>query len=388
MRSPDPAAAARSFVAAGRDPIDIAAAARAPFVKICGVTDAAGILAAIRAGADAIGLNFAPGTPRALSIEEGAELATARPGRRHRRSTGAADRARDRRPARRPAAPRRRRRRPRRDPAQRRRARVGPGRPRSTRLEGAPGRPAATIPRRSSRCARTYLDAGAERILLDAAGGPHPGGTGVRIDADLAAAVAREVPVTLAGGLHAGNVAGAVLAIPAVGVDVASGTDAPRVDGQRPRKDPLRVALFTKRARDARRHRPNAPFGPTPVHAGLLEVDGAGRWGKERDFGGRYVPETLMAALEQLEAAYAAVRHDPRFWAELDDLLARYVGRPTPLYRADRLADGRAGEAALQAGRAGPEGRRRSRRSGCTSSARTSPTRAPTRSTTRWARRC
>ncbi len=45
-----------------------------------------------------------------------------------------------------------------------------------------------------------------------------------------------------------------------------------------------------------------------------------------------------MAALEQLESAYAAVRHDPRFWAELDDLLARYVGRPTPLYRADRLA--------------------------------------------------
>ena len=58
----------------------------------------------------------------------------------------------------------------------------------------------------------------------------------------------------------------------------------------------------------------------------------------ERDFGGRYVPETLVAALEQLEAAYDAVRHDPRFWAELDDLLVRYVGRPTPLYRADRLA--------------------------------------------------
>ena len=44
-----------------------------------------------------------------------------------------------------------------------------------------------------------------------------------------------------------------------------------------------------------------SPFGPTPVHAGLLDADGAGRWGMERDFGGRYVPETLMAALEQLE---------------------------------------------------------------------------------------
>ena len=75
MRSADPRAAARAFVAAGRDPVDVTAAARAPFVKICGVTDEAGILAAVRAGADAIGLNFAPGTPRALSIEEGVALA-------------------------------------------------------------------------------------------------------------------------------------------------------------------------------------------------------------------------------------------------------------------------------------------------------------------------
>ena len=75
MRSADPAASARAFVAAGRNPVDLAAAARMPGVKICGVTDAAGVLAANRAGADAIGLNFAPGTPRVLSIEEGVELA-------------------------------------------------------------------------------------------------------------------------------------------------------------------------------------------------------------------------------------------------------------------------------------------------------------------------
>ena len=48
---------------------------------------------------------------------------------------------------------------------------------------------------RSVALARTYLEAGAARILLDTAGGPHPGGTGVRVDAGLAAAVAREVPV-------------------------------------------------------------------------------------------------------------------------------------------------------------------------------------------------
>ena len=46
-----------------------------------------------------------------------------------------------------------------------------------------------------------------------------------------------------------------------------------------------------------------------------------------------------MAALHQLEAAYAALRHDPRFWAELRELLATFAGRPTPLYRADRLAE-------------------------------------------------
>jgi tryptophan synthase beta chain len=136
-------------------------------------------------------------------------------------------------------------------------------------------------------------------------------------------------------------------------VDVASGVEAPRTPGDRPRKDPLKVALFTKRARDARRYRPNVRFGPTPVHEGLLDVDAAGRWGKERDFGGRYVPETLIAALEGLESAYDAIRHDPRFWAELDELLARFAGRPTALYRADRLASEVRAEAALLAGERG-----------------------------------
>jgi tryptophan synthase beta chain len=53
-----------------------------------------------------------------------------------------------------------------------------------------------------------------------------------------------------------------------------------------------------------------------------------------------------MAALGQLEAAYAELRRDPRFWAELRELLARYAGRPTALYRADRLS-----EAVLRRGR-------------------------------------
>ena len=62
----------------------------------------------------------------------------------------------------------------------------------------------------------------------------------------------------------------------------------------------------------------------------------AGRFGA---YGGRYVPETLMAALEELEHAYALAKEDPTFQAELDDLLRNYCGRPTPLYFAKRLTE-------------------------------------------------
>jgi len=55
-------------------------------------------------------------------------------------------------------------------------------------------------------------------------------------------------------------------------------------------------------------------------------------------YGGRYVPETLMAALEELAAVYDAARHDPGFWEELGRLQRDYVGRPTPLSDAPRLA--------------------------------------------------
>jgi tryptophan synthase beta subunit len=55
------------------------------------------------------------------------------------------------------------------------------------------------------------------------------------------------------------------------------------------------------------------------------------------EFGGRYIPETLVGAHEDLEAAYDEARRDPAFQAELDDLLKHYVGRPTPLYFAERM---------------------------------------------------
>src|SRR5258705_7426605 len=56
------------------------------------------------------------------------------------------------------------------------------------------------------------------------------------------------------------------------------------------------------------------------------------------EFGGRYVPETLVEPIEQLERAYFEVRNDPGFGAELSHLLKHYVGRPTPVYEAKRLA--------------------------------------------------
>ena len=55
------------------------------------------------------------------------------------------------------------------------------------------------------------------------------------------------------------------------------------------------------------------------------------------EFGGRYIPETLVGAHEELERAYGEARRDPAFQAELDDLLKHYVGRATPLYFAEHL---------------------------------------------------
>ncbi|MHB1839544.1 MAG: tryptophan synthase subunit beta [Acidobacteriaceae bacterium] len=56
-------------------------------------------------------------------------------------------------------------------------------------------------------------------------------------------------------------------------------------------------------------------------------------------YGGRYVPETLMAALQELEVAYADAQRDPAFASELSTLLHHYAGRPTPLYFASRLTE-------------------------------------------------
>jgi tryptophan synthase beta chain len=68
----------------------------------------------------------------------------------------------------------------------------------------------------------------------------------------------------------------------------------------------------------------------------IPQPDSLGHWGQ---YGGRFVPETLMAPLEELTAAYLASRDDQAFQSELNDLLQNYAGRPTPLFHAARLTD-------------------------------------------------
>ena len=332
MRSTDAAAATATFVAAGRMPADLAADDREPEVKICGIVDEDGVRAACAAGADYIGLNLVAGTPRALDVAQAAALARyarALPGRTPRLVLITAD-------ATQPEID----------------GWVAAVDPDIVQLSGReaidghahPQRPFWKVVRTAGDSATAALDAarlwraaGAARIVVDAEHDNMLGGTGHAADEAAAVLIASEIPVMLAGGLREGNVAAASREVPAIGVDVASGVEVPGT--MPPRKDPLSVALFVKRAKQARSDLPQTSSRPQPVAAGLLEADSRGRWGTNRDFGGRYVPETLMSALIELEQTYNQVRNDPTFWAELRELSIHFAGRPTPIYRAHRLAE-------------------------------------------------
>ena len=78
----------------------------------------------------------------------------------------------------------------------------------------------------------------------------------------------------------------------------------------------------------------NLDTAQTPLF-GRRDPDARGYFGA---YGGRFVPETLVAPIEELTAGYLAARADPAFAAELDRLLKHYVGRPTPVYEAARFA--------------------------------------------------
>jgi tryptophan synthase beta chain len=73
-------------------------------------------------------------------------------------------------------------------------------------------------------------------------------------------------------------------------------------------------------------------IAPVPDVAGHFAAHGVG-------YGGRFAPESLMAALDELSAAYEQARHDPAFQEELGRLLSQYAGRPTRLYHAEQFSE-------------------------------------------------
>src|SRR5579864_2741570 len=94
-----------------------------------------------------------------------------------------------------------------------------------------------------------------------------------------------------------------------------------------------KVKVPTSRAENARE------MGHPRVSSSVRESRAANEPGRFGVYGGRYVPETLMAALEELEREYERAKRDKKFQARLEELLRTYAGRPTPLFFARRLTE-------------------------------------------------
>src|ERR1700730_3542837 len=86
----------------------------------------------------------------------------------------------------------------------------------------------------------------------------------------------------------------------------------------------------------ARMGHPRAFSSRRPSATGSTPLNEPGRFGI---YGGRYVPETLMAALDELEREYKKAKRDPKFQKQLEELLRTYAGRPTALTFAGRLTE-------------------------------------------------
>jgi tryptophan synthase beta chain len=228
----------------------------------------------------------------------------------------------------------------------------------------------------------------ADRILFDARapkGATRPGGLGAVFDWHVLENLDLKLPFMVSGGLNAENVAEAVRVTRAGGVDVSSGVE--RAPGF---KDPEMIRAFIRaarateltsplpvygersdRARDpGEGESPRSPLSPnlpkeplTPTLSPQGRGEGAEaarranksgsmnsslpnsyRSGPDETghfgiFGGRFVAETLMPLILDLEKAYAAAKADPAFQAEMNGYLKHYVGRPSPLYFAERLTE-------------------------------------------------
>ncbi|MBQ4898465.1 tryptophan synthase subunit beta [Paenibacillus sp. Marseille-P2973] len=159
-------------------------------------------------------------------------------------------------------------------------------------------------------------------LLLDTYDPHYGGGSGVAFAWEQAEpyrlwAKERGIPFLAAGGLHPGNVGELLEVMSPDGVDVSSGVE---TDGI---KDLTKITAFVERVKGNMTLNKQVP-------------DEHGRFGP---FGGRYVPETLMNALIELEESYRKFQDDPEFQAEIDYLLKQYSGRETPLYYAERLTE-------------------------------------------------
>ncbi len=270
-------------------------------VKVCGTRTEAGVRAAARAGADLVGFVVAPDRHRTVSAERAGELATALNG-------GPAPVLVFHRAARDEVAA----------------ALSGSG-IRNIQLAGFDEPPAwladldhdeligvlhATGGARATlAAAEQWYAAGATQLLLEGASSGEGGGAGRLAAIELAQRLNRVAPVGIAGGLTPANVARAIATARPALVDSSGGLER---DGQ---PDPRRVAAFVRAARR----------DPT----GADRADARGRFGR---FGGRYVPETLIPALDELSAAWAIARQDAAYIGELRRLHADFIGRPTPIF--------------------------------------------------------
>ncbi|HTO55778.1 MAG TPA: tryptophan synthase subunit beta [Myxococcota bacterium] len=268
-------------------------------VKVCGLTNRADTEAALEAGADAIGINFAPRSPRRVEVAAAREISVVAAGRAVR--VGVFQ-----------------------DQPREEVVRLASEVPLDViQLHGSESPEyAAALPFPVLKVLRgdDSLEREAERypgveLLIDH---PSGGGSGRGWDfAQVRALVSRGRRVWIAGGLDAANVAEALRAAFPYGVDASSG-----LESAPGKKDPAKLRQFVAAVR---------AFAPARTRP-----DASGRFGR---FGGRYVPETLVPAVEELANAWEVLRQDPRFWKELELERGSYAGRPTPLYFAGRVSE-------------------------------------------------
>ena len=189
---------------------------------------------------------------------------------------------------------------------------------------GLPVMKALPIAARADLAAIRLYDEVADRLIFDARApreATRPGGLGRSFDWRLLENLDVGVPFLLSGGLDAGNVAEALRITAAPGVDVSSGVE--RSPGD---KDPDRIRAFVRAARAATgragHDEPNREQRMTVQRPNSFRTgpDERGHFGL---YGGRFVAETLMPLILDLERAYAEAKNDPAFQAEMNGHLAR-----------------------------------------------------------------